>query len=122
VPLSDREQQILEQIERNLYQEDPGFARDVLKKSSRTKDVTRARIGAGLFILGLVTLFLFFFSSTVLVGVIAFGLMVSGIVLVAGAVRAIAATRRAQHGSAKDRAAHVISRWEDGFKKRYRKE
>jgi hypothetical protein len=122
VPLSEREQQILDQIEKDLYQEDPGFAREVRKRSPRSKDIARARLGAGLFLLGLVTLFVFFYSSAVFVGVIAFGAMVGGIVLLAGSARGVAAARRGENPSAKERAAHAFSRWEDGLKKRYRKD
>ena len=122
MPLSEREQQILDQIEKDLYQEDPRFAREVRKRSPRSRDIARARLGAGLFILGLVTLFVFFYSSAVFVGVIAFGTMVAGIVLLAGSARGVAAARRGPNPSAKDRAAHAFSRWEDGLKKRYRKD
>jgi len=122
VPLSEREQQILEQIEKDLYQEDPRFARDVRKRSSRSRDIVRARWGAGLFVLGLVTLFAFFISSAVIVGVVAFATMVAGIVLVAGSVRGVAAARRGPDPSARERATHAFSRWEDNLKKRYRKD
>ena len=122
VPLSEREQQILEQIERNLYQEDPKFARDVRKRAPRSRDIARARWGAATFVMGFVTLFAFFYSSAVVVGVMAFAAMVTGIVLIAGAMRGVMAARRGPKPSVRQRATDAFSRWEDTMKKRYNRD
>jgi hypothetical protein len=84
VPLSDREQQILEEIEKNLYDEDPRFARATRRARPRYDGSKRARLGALLFVAGLGTLLVFFVTQLILVGVLAFGGMVAGIVLVLG--------------------------------------
>jgi len=89
VPLSDREQQILEEIEKNLYDEDPRFARATRRAGPRYDGSKRARLGALLFVVGLGTLLLFFVTQAILVGVLAFGGMVAGIVLVLGSSSAL---------------------------------
>jgi hypothetical protein len=89
VPLSDREQQILEEIEKNLYDEDPRFARATRRSRPRYDGSKRVRLGALLFVAGLGTLLLFFVTQQVLVGVLAFGGMVAGIVLVLGSSSAL---------------------------------
>ena len=122
VPLSEREQQILEQIEKDLYQEDPKFARDVRKRAPRSRDIARARWGASLFLAGFVTLFVFFYSSAVFVGVLAFAAMVGGIVLVAGSMRGVIAARRGPKPTVRQRATDALARWEDNVKKRYNRD
>ena len=89
MPLSDREQQILEEIEKNLYDEDPRFARATRRAGPRYDGSKRARLGALLFVVGLGTLLLFFVTQAILVGVLAFGGMVAGIVLVLGSSSAL---------------------------------
>ena len=70
MPLSDREQQILEEIEKNLYDEDPRFARATRRAGPRYDGSKRARLGALLFVVGLGTLLLFFVTQAILVGVL----------------------------------------------------
>ena len=53
MPLSDREQRILEEIEKNLYDEDPRFARATRRVTPRYNGSRRARLGALLFVIGL---------------------------------------------------------------------
>jgi hypothetical protein len=88
VPLSDREQRILEEIEKNLSEEDPRFAR-ATRRAPRFDRSKRARLGGLLFVAGLGTLLLFFVTQLILVGVLAFGGMVAGIVLVLGSSSAL---------------------------------
>lgn len=86
MPLSDREQRILEEIEKTLYKEDPAFAEDVQPGPSR-RERRKAQLGAALTVAGFITLIVFFATSAVLVGVLAFGAMVGGIVMVVGSLR-----------------------------------
>ena len=53
MPLSDREQRILEEIEKNLYEEDPRFARATRRTTPRFDRSKRARLGGLLFVIGL---------------------------------------------------------------------
>jgi Protein of unknown function (DUF3040) len=115
VPLSDREEKILEEIEKNLHEEDPRFAREV--GSRRTSHTGNIRNGVILFIVGLGLLIAFFLSGMVLVGVVAFGAMVAGIVLAAGALSGLATSHRAQ----RDRMSQAFSQWEQRIRERYRR-
>lgn len=93
MPLSEREQRILEEIERNLVREDPRFAR-MARAGRRFDRATRARAGIVLFVAGLCTLVGFFMSRNLFVGVGAFGAMVAGIALVLGSIPALVETSR----------------------------
>jgi hypothetical protein len=121
VPLSEREQRILEEIEKNLYQEDPSFARDVRRRSPRMDEVRRARLGVFIFLCGFALLIGFFVSRSVLVGVVAFGAMVGGIVLVAGAIKGLASGRGMPSGIRRDRLTTMIHAWEQRLRRRYRR-
>jgi hypothetical protein len=114
VPLSEREQKILEEIERDLYREDPGFARG-RRTGPRLPTATRARLGVVLFAAGLVSLFAFFAKQWLALGVIAFGAMVAGVVLIAGSVRTIAG-----EAQPRERVSALFKRWEDRFRQRYK--
>jgi DUF3040 family protein len=120
VPLSDREQRILEEIEKNLHEEDPDFAQSVREQAPRMDEIRRIKLGAGIFAAGFVVLISFFFSGLVGVGVIAFGLMVGGIVLIAGALRVLASERRSVPVR-RQRIARRIGRWEERLRQRYKK-
>lgn len=77
MPLSDREQQILQEIEDQLYEQDPEFARGV--SSTTLPVILRRNVRRGIFafLTGLVVLVAFFFYPYLPVGVVAFLLMVA---------------------------------------------
>jgi Protein of unknown function (DUF3040) len=116
VPLSDREQKILEEIERNLYEEDPRLARDA-SRSPRLDNSSRFKLGLLLFVLGLAILVGFFASGLVVVGVIAFGSMVAGIVLLAGSAKDVAASSR----PSREQVSQRFSQWEQRLREKYKK-
>ncbi len=116
MPLSDREQKILEEIEKNLHSEDPRFAREV-GGPTRTSNSGNIKLGLLIFFLGLAALIGFFLSGILLVGVVAFGAMVGGIVLAAGAVGNVAASSRGQ----KDKISSALSGWEQRMRDRYKR-
>lgn len=120
MPLSEREQRILEEIEKNLHEEDPAFARTVRQQTPQIDEVRRIKIGIAVFVVGFAVLISFFFSGAVGVGVLAFGLMVTGIVLTAGALRVLAMERRPGQQS-RERLARRIGGWEERLRQRYRK-
>jgi Protein of unknown function (DUF3040) len=115
VPLSDKEQKILEEIERNLYEEDPRLARDA-SRPSRLDKSSRFKLGLLLFVLGLAILVGFFASGLVIVGVVAFGSMVTGLVLLAGSAKDIAASSRPR-----DQVSQRFSQWEQRLREKYKK-
>ena len=115
MPLSEREQKILEEIERDLYREDPSFARGVRRPGPRLPKATRARLGVLLFVAGLGALFAFFANQWLVLGVVAFGAMVAGVVLLAGSLRTIAA-----EGEPRARLSALFRGWEQRFRQRYK--
>ena len=121
VPLSDHEQRILDEIEKNLYQEDPRFARQVKERDPARQERKRARIGGLCFVAGFVGLMVFFASQLVVVGVLAFAAMVLGIVLIAGAIKSLTAGSGLARRPA-DRVGKALSEWEQRVRDRYKKE
>lgn len=116
MPLSEREQRILEEIEKNLHQDDPALARSVgTKRSGNTR---RIRLGTLIFLIGFVLLIGFFVSGAVLVGVVAFGAMVTGIFMAATAAGATVSSKR-QAG--KERLTQAMTEWERRIRQRYRR-
>lgn len=91
MPLDDREQEILKEIERGLAEEDPKFPRKVATSSLQQRASRLVRGGVALFALGIITLLGFFFTLLVPVGVAAFLLMLSGAFLVYNGVRRLGA-------------------------------
>lgn len=81
MPLSDREQQILQEIERHLYEHDPKFARGVSSKTLHGGGAHDFRRGLLLFGAGFALLVAFFFRPAVWIGVAAFLLMLAGAVI-----------------------------------------
>jgi hypothetical protein len=116
VPLSDREQQILEEIERNLHEEDPRLARNVAGRASEDH-TNRIKVGILIFIVGFAVLVGFFASGVLLVGVLAFGVMVSGIVIALGALGSLASSARTKQ----DKMGDAFSRWEKRLRERYKR-
>ena len=120
MPLSEREQRILDEIEKSLYQEDPVFARDSAEEPEVRKAVGSVRRGAAMFVAGLLVLFAFFMTKQVWVGALAFGSMVWGIVVVAGALRGAASPGRAV-GDVGDRIGRAATEIERRIKQRYKR-
>lgn len=120
MPLSDQEQRILDEIEKNLYREDPRFARQVKERDPARQERKRAKLGALCFLAGFVGLMVFFASKLLIVGVLAFAGMVLGIVLIAGAIKSLTS----DSGLARkpgDRVGRALSDWEQRVRDRYKK-
>lgn len=81
MPLSDREQQILQEIERHLYEQDPKFAHGVAAKTLKNTTARDLRRGILLFVAGLGALVAFFVTTVVWLGVVAFLMMLGGATL-----------------------------------------
>jgi hypothetical protein len=119
-PLSEHEQKILDEIERNLKDE-PGSSgsRDLRSPDEHAR---RFRVGAFGFAAGFGLLIAFFLTQQLVVGVFAFGAMVVGIVVMAGAAGGYVAARNASRPSSRDRVARSLKGWEESLRRRYRKE
>lgn len=122
MPLSEHEQRILEEIERNLVSEDPKFARG---RTPRFDPSRRTKLGGLLFVVGIGILLIFFATQEILVGVLAFGAMVTGIVLVLGSTTSLMNAR----SSGKDKEAQrvpkvrikgVLADLQERIRKRYK--
>lgn len=121
MPLSEREQRILDEMEKSLYQEDPVFARDAARKPHDEKALGSVRRGAAMFVAGLLVLFAFFMTKQVWVGALAFGSMVWGIVVLAGALRGAAPAPGRAVSDVGDRIGRVAGEIERRLKERYKR-
>ena len=123
MPLSEREQQILSEIEKNLREEDPRFARQVKQSAPSSREIRTVKIGAAVFAVGFALLLAFFVTGQILIGVGAFGAMVGGVVLIAGSLRAsIGAARRGGESDPKERLERLLSSWEEKIRQRYKRQ
>ena len=120
-PLSENEQRILEEIERGLYQEDPSFAREVRKRAPRMAEKRRVKLGAFTFVSGFALLIAFFVTGAVLIGVISFGAMVGGILLIAGSIRGSVSPRRPAGPKISQRVTDTVHEWEQKLRQRYKR-
>ena len=68
MPLNEHEQKILDEIERQLYEEDPKLAEKVAKAERTGSDRWKMRLGAVVFVLGAVVMFTSFMWSWVIAG------------------------------------------------------
>jgi hypothetical protein len=124
VPLSDREQKILQEIERDLFREDPTFARDA-QRPARFSDAAKARLGALVFLVGFLTLIAYFVVASaaksealsLVLGVAAFAGMVAGIVMFISSVRSLAA----REGQPRERLVGAVKQWEARLRERYKR-
>lgn len=121
VPLSEQERKILEEIERNLYVEDPSFAREVKRSAPRMKDRRRVKLGILIFVLGFAALFAFFITGALVVGLAAFSAMVGGIMMAAGSFRASIAPRRPPGPNLKQRVNDGLASFEEKMRDRRRR-
>jgi VIT1/CCC1 family predicted Fe2+/Mn2+ transporter len=113
VPLSEREQRILEQIEKSLYEEDPKLA----NKARWGSSTFQLKLGIASFLAGFAFLIAFFIIGHVAVGVVAFGAMVAGIVLIANGVRISALEDESGEGR-----SGILKRLEQGLRERRKRD
>jgi hypothetical protein len=83
-------------------------------------EIRRTKWGIATFLVGFACLILFFVSGWVIAGVAAFASMVAGIVLVAGALREIAAGQRSTDPGRREQVAQWLAEWEKRFRQRYK--
>lgn len=118
MPLSDREQQILTEIEKGLLTEDPDLAGAGPADGRRVS--RRMKLGLVVFVVGIGSLVGFFVTQSLILGLTAFGAMVAGIVLIATAVRDLA-TEGFRDFDARRRMAEKFGDWEGKLRNRYRR-
>lgn len=121
MPLSDHEQRVLDEIEKNLYEEDPRFARQVKRTTPTRVGSRRAKLGVAVFIAGFAILLAFFVSGQILIGVLAFGTMVAGIVIFVGSAGALIGASRSQGHDVGERVKSSLKSLEERIRKRYKR-
>ena len=114
MPLSDREQQILQEIERDLLSDNPELI-DLERHDAPRRDQLKA--GALIFVIGLVALVGFFATSLIVVGLGAFAAMVGGLVLMIAGVKDVVG-KNFRELDARERVNELFSGWEKHFKNR----
>jgi hypothetical protein len=124
VPLTEREKQILQDIEDNLNNEDPGFTRGI--RQPWWHKIRQVKFGAAVFVVGLMLLLGFFATQIIVIGVLAFAAMVGGIVLMSTATGDIARDQIRMHSQKlTDRVAGSVrgtaESWQEKFRSRYKK-
>ncbi|HEX5510984.1 MAG TPA: DUF3040 domain-containing protein [Actinomycetales bacterium] len=92
MPLSEHEQRLLSQMEQQLLADDPRFASTMRGGGRRASTGRRLVVGGVALVVGLLLLVLAVVQKSVLLGVVAF------VVMLAGAGYAFAPPRRAQSG------------------------
>lgn len=117
MPLTDREKKILQEMERNLYAEDPSLAR---RAAPRSHHVRRIRLGTASFLGGLAVLVAFFVTENPIIGVLAFLAMVAGVVLIAGGTSRLAA-ESLDRLQPKERALGTFRKWQRSLRERYKR-
>src|SRR3954465_2727108 len=113
MPLSEREQQILAEIEKDLSHEDPAFARG----DRAAPEARGAKLGIVVIFAGILLLVGFFVSQQVIVGVLAFAAMVGGIMMIASSLRHVLKHREADRG----RVQRMMTEWEARLRDRFKR-
>lgn len=111
MPLDEREQRILEEIEAQFYQEDPAFAQTVRDTSLKTFAGKRVRLAVVGFVAGLVIMLALFTSNR-------FVAFAGFILMVGSAVSIVTALRRRSGGR---EANGPVGGWLDGVRQRWRR-
>ncbi|SFQ06829.1 Protein of unknown function [Amycolatopsis arida] len=129
MPLSEHEQRLLDQIERELYAEDPKFASTVRGTRLRRPARRRRIQGVALFVVGVALLVLgvvvpFRVAEIPLISVFGFLVMFFGVLLAVTAIRQpdVAGAEDAPAGAEAKRAPRKSSftqRMEDRFRQRF---
>lgn len=130
MPLSEREQQMLEQLERQLHQEDPRLATQLAESPRTAVPVRRIVLGAVLGVAGLAVILWGVSAQLVLVGVLGALLLGAGILVLTGrgkpsdADRPAGSARRSSGGAPAARAGQgtFMDRLEQRWDERRREE
>jgi len=110
MPLNEREQRILDEIEKRLYEEDPKFQERVRKVTFGAKGRRWQRIAAVVFVVALVAMLASFQRSALIAG----GAFVVMVVAAGWLAMSIRAGRAERTGSVED--------WLDSFRQRWRRD
>ncbi|MGI9642013.1 MAG: DUF3040 domain-containing protein [Acidimicrobiia bacterium] len=110
MPLNEHEQNILDEIERQLYEDDPKLAEMVSKAVRSGRDRWKMRLAAVLFVVGGVVMFASFTQSLIVAG--------AGFLLMVASAGWLALTARANRPQQSGGSSEVIER----LQRRWRRE
>ena len=113
MPLSEREQQILDELEKELR---GGGVSGSTRPASSGERLRGLKLGVVVFVVGILLLVWFFASGLLLAGVASFAAMVTGIVMGASSIRAAAGGGDGPG----ERIARAVGGWEQALRRRYR--
>lgn len=119
MPLSEQEQRLLDEMERNLYQNDADFVATVAGRRGKP-NYTLVVVGALLAIAGVAALVAGVITQLAVIGVVGFGLMLAGVLIALSPGRRDAAevpTSPAAGGAARPSAAR--SSWTERMNERW---
>ena len=111
MPLDEREQRILDEIERQLYEDDPKLAHTVARATLGARTRRRQRIAVTGFIVGLVVMLGFFTRSPYVAGL--------GFVIMVASAGWVAMSFKAARG---DSVGGVSLAWLDRVRQRWRRD
>ena len=112
MPLSDREKRLLEEMEAALLTEDPRLVSALSSKGPVSPSRNRIMAGAGLILLGLVTLFGGLISQVTPIGILGFVIALGGVIT---AISSISTTVRGPRNASSrtNMSARLEQRWEN---------
>ena len=116
MPLSDREKRLLEEMEAALLTEDPRLVSALSSKSPVSPSRNRIMLGAGLLLLGLVTLFGGLIAQVTPIGILGFIIALSGVITAISSISSISPKGRRGPRQPKSRSnlsARLEQRWEN---------
>jgi hypothetical protein len=112
MPLSDREKRLLEEMEAALLTEDPRLVSALSSKGPVSPSRNRIMAGAGLLLLGLITLFAGLISQVTPIGILGFLFALSGVITAISSISApVRGPRKAS--SRTNMSARLEQRWEN---------
>jgi hypothetical protein len=114
MPLSDHEQQILDEIERRLQEEDPRLANAVGRTSLYAHLTRRVRWAVLGFVAGFVMLMLF--AVSVWIAVAGFAVMLASALVVYHQLRVMGEERAGDAGSGRFSVGGLLARFSDRFR------
>ena len=115
MPLSDREKRLLEEMEAALLTEDPRLVSALSSKAPVSPSRNRILAGAGLILLGLITLFGGLISQVTPIGILGFVIALSGVITAISSISSISPMSRGprQAKSRSNLSARLEQRWEN---------
>ena len=112
MPLSDREKRLLEEMEAALLTEDPRLVSALSSKAPVSPSRNRIMAGAGLILLGLITLFGGLISQVTPIGILGFVIALGGVITAISSISAPVRGPRKQ-SSRSSISARLEQRWDN---------